>query len=427
MTRPSMSVLRLGGLALVVLTTGGCPDKETTAPTATATAAKSTAPPQATATATAAKTAEPKKDYGPSVEIAAGSLKAGSRCYDVPRVRPNELEFETASMGAFNMDVYPYPNKPGEPALLNVTHEKAAALCAERGKRLCTELEWERACKGDKNTTYMWGNAFSRSKCKGQPDHIIGSRPECKTTFGVMDMMGVALEWTASDWERGSPTGDKVVRGARAEKVSWLSARCAHSRKRNPHMTYDNVGFRCCSGAVNAAKVVLRQKKTRPVDEDPGTDTNFEMTLMRSMPRDHRGIVGVELSFDQVYRWHPVPNEEMIVARWKGKPKDKPPFYEVVVFKLCGRRAWRATKLRGPVAKLSKPKVGMRRSRLKFDVETGSDKGTVEIRYWHGTVRLIAPKWIKKGNQLDGAEEDKPKLKLKLKGIKGLKLKKPGD
>ena len=31
-----------------------------------------------------------------------------------------------------------------------------------------------------------------------------------------------------------------------------------------------------------------------------------------------RGITGVELSFDKVYRWHPVANEEMIIGRWES-------------------------------------------------------------------------------------------------------------
>lgn len=371
-------------------------------------ASKASAAPAASAAASssAGNKDEAKADYGPSVEIPAGTLKVGSRCQDVPRIRPNELEFEAASMGTFRMDVYPYPNKEGEPALLNQTQEKAAQLCAARGKRLCTELEWERACKGAKNKTFMWGNGFKKGRCPGQLDHKTGARPKCTTEFGVKDMMGVAMEWTSSDWERGSASGDKVVRGARAEKVSWLSARCAHSRKRNPHMTYDNVGFRCCSGPVNAARVVIRQKKRAVLEEEPSADTNFEMTMMKAMPRDHRGIVDVELSFDTIYRWHPVANEEVILARWKAKPDKGKPYYEYAVFKLCGKRAWRAAKFRGPVETVSKPKVAIRANRLSFDVEAGGEKGVVKMIYWAGTVRVVHPKWLKKGNSLDADSKE---------------------
>jgi sulfatase modifying factor 1 len=366
------------------------------------------ADPEATTAASAAsarasgavKPAKANEDGGPIAKIPAGTLMAGSSCVDVPRIRPNELEHDRISLGEFEIDLYPYPNEPNKPAKLGVTHDEASKLCAARGKRLCTELEWEYACKGPKNATYMWGSGFKKGKCDGQLDHVIGKRPECKTDPGAMDMMGVALEWTASDWERGTPTGDKVVRGARAEKVSWLSARCTHARKRNPHQTFDNVGFRCCGGKPNAAKVVLRQEKDTTIEAIPEIDTPFEMMLIRAMPKDHRAITDVELSFDEVYRWHPVANEEMIIGRWKGKPKTGRPFYELAVFKVCGERAWLAASMGGPVAKAGKPKEGVNPRKLSFDVKTAGDRGAVTLSFWHGTVKLKEPQWVKKGNQL---------------------------
>jgi len=361
---------------------------------------------------------EAPADSGPTVTIPAGTLKAGSRCMDVPRIRPDELEHESISMGSFEMDLYPYPNEPGKPAKLGVNWYEAKQLCEKRGKRLCTELEWERACKGPKNTTYMWGDGFTTKKCKGQLDHVTGKRPECKTELGVMDMMGVALEWTASDWERGTKTGDKVVRGARAEKVSWLSARCTHSRKRDPNQQYDNVGFRCCSGEENVAEVRLEQRKGATIAQDGAVDRELERILMKAMPSDHRAISGVDVGFDRVYRWRPVANEEMIVARWKGEPKDGDPFFEIAVFKLCGSRAWKAATMRGPVEGIGRPRVGIKPSKISFDVKTGDRSGEVGLTYWDGTVKLTQPDWVKKGNQLKvkaGTALRLPKLKPKMK------------
>ncbi len=337
---------------------------------------------------------------GPMLSIPDGKLHAGSRCYDVPRVRPNELVHDEMAMSAFEIDKFPYPNSPGQPAKLGVTWQRAQELCEARGKRLCTELEWERACKGPKSATYMWGPGFKKAHCDGRTDHLTDQRPECKTAFDVMDMMGLSLEWTASDWERGSPNGQKVVRGARAEKVSWLSARCAHSRQRDPNKSHDNVGFRCCKGPENTAKVQLRLRQHTSVEEDLAIDTEFEMTLMRAMKKDHRGITDVRLSFDKVYRWHPVPNEEMIVARWKGEPDDSAPFYEMAVFKLCGHTAYRAMTMRGPVEWIGRPKMGTSSTKLTFDVSTGKNKGRLQISYWHGYVKFTEPAFVKKGNQL---------------------------
>jgi formylglycine-generating enzyme required for sulfatase activity len=402
----------IGALAMVlVLVVSGCKeddDGETKAPSAASDDDGAKPKGSASAKAQAAST----KDGGPTATIPAGKLRAGSRCMDVPRVRPNELEHETVSMGAYDMDLYPYPNEAGKPAKLNVNWHEAKKLCEARGRRLCTELEWERACKGPKNTTFMWGDGFKKGQCDGQTDHATNKRSNCKSAFGVMDMIGVALEWTGSDWERGTRTGDKVVRGARAEKVSWLSARCAHSRKRDPNVTYDNVGFRCCGGEQALPEVELDHRTRATIVEESDVATDFEMAMMKAMPRDHRGIVDVELSFDKVWRWHPVANEEMIVARWKGKPKEGDAFYEVAVFKLCAGRAWKAATMRGPVGKTSKAKVGINPRKLSFDVETEGRTGKVTLGYWHGTVKLVQPDWVKKGNQLKVKGERKLRLPI---------------
>lgn len=355
--------------------------------------------------------AEPDEDSGPTISLPAGTLLAGSRCYDVPRVRPDELEAEEVSLGSFEMDAYPYPNETGKPAKVGVTHEEAAKLCAERGKRLCGELEWERACKGPDNGKYPWGDTYNKAACKSQPDHVSGQRASCKSGFGMFEAAGLVWEWTSSDWERGTPNGDKVLRGAASDKVSYLDARCAFAKRGKPHQGNQEVGFRCCSGPDNAAKVVLRRPRRETVDRDPAITTEFEMTLIKAMPRDHRAITSVRLSFDRVYRWHPVANEEMVVARWKGKPKEGAPFYEVAVFKLCAGRARLAARLRGPVAKIGNPKVGVAPSKLSFDVQTGKRRGKVSLAYWHGGVKLTEPDWVKKGNQLK-VDDKRPKLRL---------------
>ena len=407
---------KLIAVLLGVAVLSGCPEDEQKDETNTAEkdTPKAGASTSATAESSANQKAKAPQEHGEMITIPSGKLRAGSACFDVPRIRPHELEHEMVSLGEFQIDKHPYPNKPGEKAKLNVTWSDAKKLCEDQGKRLCSEMEWERACKAENNKTYMWGNGFKKGQCNGQTDHMIGQREQCKTGFGVMDMMGISLEWTDSTWERGTPTGDRVVRGARAEKVSWLSARCTHSRKRDPNLTYDNLGFRCCKGDANPAKVVIEQRKRATVQEEPDIDTAFEMTLMKAMAKDHRQIPDVELSFDKVYRWHPVANEEMIIARWKGKPESGAPFYELAVFKLCGERAWNTSlnrhTMRGPVAKIGKPKVGINPRKLSFEVKTGNRTGEVKLGYWHGTVKVKQPDWIKKGNQ------------LKVKGGRTLKL-----
>jgi hypothetical protein len=393
-------------LALLLPLCGCDETKPTTAapdPTPSATAMAT-----ATAAATAATAvAIEKGEHGKVVTIPKGTLKAGSRCMDVPRSRENELLYEDAALGEFQMDMHPYPNEPGKPAMVNVTWEKAKELCEQRGKRLCTEMEWERACKGPSNATYMWGGGFKAKRCDGQKDLMNGARPECKTDFGIMDMVGGAMEWTASDWERGTPSGHRVVRGARAEKVSWLSARCAHPRKRDPNEAYGDVGFRCCSGKPNSARVVVEQKERTTVETDPDIEDAFKQALLKGLPADHREVAGVKLDFSEVYRWHPADNEELVVAIWQGTPEDgSRPFHEVAVFTVCSGRAWLSTKMKGPVETIGKPKVGVHKGRLSFEVQTGANRDDLEMRYWYGDVKITKePEFIQKGNRLGGATD----------------------
>ena len=82
------------------------------------------------------------------VWVPAGTLRAGSAIDDVPRVADAEMPGVDVALGGFYIDVLPFPDEQGAIPSTNVSREEAATLCQSKGKRLCSELEWERACKG---------------------------------------------------------------------------------------------------------------------------------------------------------------------------------------------------------------------------------------------------------------------------------------
>lgn len=171
--------------------------------------------PMSSASAAASATSRPGMAYVP-----AGVLLAGTPVDCAPRVAEEELPGTKMEMGEFFIDLLPYPNEAGAIATTNVSRDEATALCAARNKRLCTELEWERACKGPANTTYEDGDDFHPATCGlGAAAELSAKRPTgelsaCTSGFGVHEMHGGAWEWTELPWGRGGRKDLGVLKGA---------------------------------------------------------------------------------------------------------------------------------------------------------------------------------------------------------------------
>lgn len=185
--------------------------------------------------------------------IPGGTLRAGSTPGDpgrVPELEAKDLEVE---LGPFGIDRLPYPNDPSQPPLLGKSRDEARRLCAERGARLCTEVEWERACKGPKQDPYPSGLIWD--------DSCTAGAKACATGFDVLGLGTVAGEWvngeiTLDDKRRG------LVRGA-AKGAPASEHRCAARHPTDISAQSQDIGFRCCSGAPNAA--VVPEPKQGPV------------------------------------------------------------------------------------------------------------------------------------------------------------------
>jgi hypothetical protein len=152
-----------------------------------------------------------------------------------------------------------------------ITGDQAAAACAAAGKRLCTDAEWLRACRGPSNLVYPYGDTRDPGACNDAramhpaielfgtsadwiwsmlghpcinqlPDSLAttGSHPACVTAEGALDMMGNLHEWTADSAGtfRGGFYVDTVINGN-----GCLYVTTAHS---TAHWDY-STGFRCCA------------------------------------------------------------------------------------------------------------------------------------------------------------------------------------
>ena len=150
-------------------------------------------------------------------------------------------------MGANNF-FFKGDNHPAE----QISWYKAKSYCENVGKRLPTQLEWEKAAKGQAKTKYFWGKNPDPTYAWYGGDYDLGHHPVGKKNpnpFGLYDTSGNVWEWTSTkDTERSKFSGeilDKRIAMGGAFNVSanliTLESRLSLYAKSRLF----NVGFRC--------------------------------------------------------------------------------------------------------------------------------------------------------------------------------------
>ncbi len=98
-----------------------------------------------------------------------------------------------------------FPEGQGRLPVTYVNQIQAAAYAEWRGGRLCSEVEWEKAARGDQDDRiYPYGNDYAPEKAN--IDYLqnaltpVGAFPASASPYGVEDMMGNVYEWTSSHY-----------------------------------------------------------------------------------------------------------------------------------------------------------------------------------------------------------------------------------
>jgi serine/threonine protein kinase/formylglycine-generating enzyme required for sulfatase activity len=180
--------------------------------------------------------------------IPAGSFPQGT-ARDDPMMGFDERPLTTVSVKAYCIDELEFPNRAGVMPKVKVSWLQAKRACERQHKRLCSESEWEKACKGPEELRYPYGNRFDAAACATEDasghDRQLGAAghySRCRSGYGVMDLSGNAAEWTASSYAGG----EKVVKGGAFNKQDY-AARCSARKNGAPASHSSEVGFRCCA------------------------------------------------------------------------------------------------------------------------------------------------------------------------------------
>jgi formylglycine-generating enzyme required for sulfatase activity len=186
----------------------------------------------------------------------------------------------------FCIDRYEAPNLKGEKPFTGMLATEGEAWCEKRGKRLCTEDEWLRACQGASGREFPYGATYARGRCdddkvwrapdwgkiqtfpaKSGRDEIArldqadpsGSRTGCVSEDDVFDLVGNVSEWVVKTRFHTTPYRHVLMGcywsgcyGKDRDRIqpNCLATNAGHPGDSRAFRTYE-AGFRCCLSLSN--------------------------------------------------------------------------------------------------------------------------------------------------------------------------------
>lgn len=165
---------------------------------------------------------------------------------DIKAFYIDKYEITNEQYRKFKVD-HKFPSDKGKHPVTNISWHDANTYCKSIGKRLPTEMEWEKAARGTEGAWYPWGDEFDSEKVNSSESNMettvpVGKYEEGKSIYGIYDMSGNVREWVDGWFSKNKIY--RVVRGGSYiddEDSIYTFTR----RKSIPEDIKDYVGFRC--------------------------------------------------------------------------------------------------------------------------------------------------------------------------------------
>ncbi len=151
------------------------------------------------------------------------------------------------SYGEFSVVFPKHPSPPGAKLhpVSDVSWSEASTYCRSKNMRLPTELEWEKAARGEKGWIYPWGNKVLKKRAhpfySGLIKRRVGYFKRDVSPYGIYGMASSVWEWTSTEIN-----GKKVARGGLWNfHLDYEFSKTFERNVYNPESRFPFLGFRC--------------------------------------------------------------------------------------------------------------------------------------------------------------------------------------